>query len=75
MYTHHLDRARILEDAPNPDLALIKPPPTSELEVGAPLNQIADQQQAIAHHTPIDWVIWKELRISFSLIAWMRGAS
>jgi hypothetical protein len=49
--------------------------PTSRKPAPEAPNSTSDQQLAIFHHTPIDWVIWNELRISFSLIAWIRGAS
>lgn len=61
------------KDAPNQVFALAYPDLPWE---GRPMVRRSKYQQlAMFHHTPIDWVIWNEFRISFSLIAWMRGAS
>src|SRR5215218_2393068 len=63
-----------LEDEPNSNLALAPNPTFPGRKVGRS-GKKPYQQQAMFHHTPIDWVIWNELRISFSLIAWILGAS
>ena len=66
--TSNSPHARILEDAPDPNLALAQPP-TFQIEGRPRLETSVNQQEAMFHQTPIDWVIWNEFRMSFSLMA------
>src|SRR3982751_820864 len=71
VYTQHLARPfEYPRGRAKPKILHLPPIRSPKTEIGR-LVQKANQQQAIFHHTPIDWVIWKELRISFSLMAWI----